>query len=122
MGLFVALLSVLLCAAVFGPLPQTASAQTYNFNGKCDEASGAINSGNCAPVAYVLLATNILSAVVGLVVVIGIAYGGVQYTMAKDNPQQITAARERIRNAVLAFLVYLFMFSFLQWAVPGGIF
>lgn len=120
MGLFLTMLALLWCTWGLA-MPHSALAQT-KFDGKCEDPNGNINADNCAPVAYVLLAINVLSAVMGVIVVIMIAYGGVQYTMAKDNPQQITEAREKIRNAVLAFLAYLFMFSFLQWVVPGGIF
>jgi len=108
---------VLLHVAIIAPAP-TVSAQ--NFTGRCDDAN--INKDNCAPVAYVQLAINILSAAVGVIVVIMVAVGGVQYTASKDNPQQTAAAKERIRNALLALVAYIFMFAFLQWLVPGGIF
>lgn len=65
---------------------------------------------------------NFLSATVGVVVVAMIVWGGIRYAMAGDNPQVVTDAKNHITNAVIALLVFIFMFAFLQWLVPGGIF
>lgn len=81
----------------------------------------SLNSKNCGIVAYILLFTNVLSGLVGIVIVIMIAVGGIQYTTARDDPQAVAAARNRIRNAILALVFYLFGFAFLQWLIPGGI-
>lgn len=64
-----------------------------------------------------------LSAGVGIIVVGMIVVGGVQYMAAGgDNPTAITAAKKRIANAMIALLAFIFMFAFLQWLIPGGIF
>lgn len=65
---------------------------------------------------------NFLSAGVGIVVTGVIIVGGIQYMTAGDNPQAITAAKKRITNALIALVAFLFMFAFLQWLVPGGVF
>lgn len=65
---------------------------------------------------------NFLSAGVGVVVVIMIIIGGIQYITAGDNPSAVTAAKERIGNALLALVAFLFLFAFLQWLIPGGVF
>jgi len=82
----------------------------------------ALTANNCAIVGYVLTAINTLSALVGLTVVIVIIIGGIQYSAAGDDPQKVQAARSKIQNALLALFIFIFMFSFLQWVVPGGIF
>lgn len=63
-----------------------------------------------------------LSAGVGLIVVIVIVIGGIQYSMAGDNAQAVAAARQRIINGLIALMAFLFMFAFLQWLIPGGVF
>lgn len=94
-----------------------------NLEANCKPAEGeAINKDNCGIVGYIVLFTNVLSAVVGVVIVIMIAVGGVQYSTAGDDPQAVSAAKNRIRNAILALVFYLFTFAFLQYLVPGGIF
>lgn len=65
---------------------------------------------------------NFLSAGVGIIVTGVIIVGGIQYMTAGDNPQAITAAKKRITNGLIALVAFLFMFAFLQWLVPGGVF
>lgn len=65
---------------------------------------------------------NFLSAGVGIIVAIVIIVGGIQYSMAGDNAQAVSAAKQRIINGLIALLAFLFMFAFLQWLVPGGAF
>lgn len=92
-------------------------------------------TGKCAPgtqstqdlennpiVKDINLIVNILSVGVGVIVVTLIIIGGIQYSIAGDNPQALTAAKQRITNALIALFAYLFIFAFLQWLVPGGVF
>lgn len=92
---------------------------TSNLQETCTDPN--VNEGNCGIIAYLVDFIRALSAIVGIVVVIMITVGGVQYSSARDNPQAAAAAKSRITNAILALLAYLFVFSFLQWLVPGGI-
>jgi hypothetical protein len=77
---------------------------------------------DCGIVRTIRLIINVLSGVVGVVVVSMIVLGGIQYSAARDNAQGVSAAKERITNALLALVVYLGMTAFLQWVVPGGVF
>lgn len=63
-----------------------------------------------------------LSAGVGIIVTGVIIVGGIQYTLAGGNPSAVTAARQRITNGLIALFAFLFIFAFLQWLIPGGIF
>jgi hypothetical protein len=65
---------------------------------------------------------NFLSAGVAVIVTGVILVGGIQYIMAGGNATALTAARQRIMNGVIALFAFLFMFAFLQWLIPGGIF
>jgi uncharacterized membrane protein len=65
---------------------------------------------------------NFLSAGVGIVVVAVIILGGIQYSMAGDNPQAVGSAKQRIINGLIALVAFLFIFAFLQWLIPGGVF
>lgn len=97
-----------------------------NLEADCNEDTNGngtvLDSKDCGIVGYIVTITNVLSAVVGIVIVIMIAVGGIQYSMARDDPQAVNAAKTRIRNAILALVFYLFMFAFLQYLVPGGLF
>ena len=95
-----------------------AASQAERLEGECLDRLAA----NCGIMEYVIIIINILSAVVGVIVVIMIVIGGIQYTSARDNPQAVAGARERIMNALLALVFYLGITAFLQWVVPGGVF
>lgn len=82
-----------------------------------------LNTENCPFLRdYVSPAIKALSGAVGVVVLIMIAWGGLQYTSSRDNPQQTAQAKDHISNAVLALIMYVFMVAFLNWLVPGGLF
>ncbi len=84
-------------------------------------ANGA-SSGNCILFKkYLIPAINFLSIGVGIVVIVMVIIGGIQYSTAGGNAQAVAAARSRIFNAILALLAYIFLWAFLQWIVPGGI-
>lgn len=89
-------------------------------NADCESAN--IDKNNCGIVRYLLIFINAMSGLVGVVVIIMIIIGGIQYSSAGSDPQKVQAAKSKITNAVLALAMFIFMFSFLQWIVPGGIF
>lgn len=77
---------------------------------------------DCLLRKYVDPFTKLLAALVGVVSAISLVYGGIQFASSAGDPGKVQAARQRITNTVLALLAFLFMFGFLQWLVPGGIF
>jgi len=64
----------------------------------------------------------VLAGLVGVVVVGTIILGGIQYATAGDKAEAVSAAKQRIINGLIALLAFLFIFAFLQWLVPGGVF
>ena len=68
------------------------------------------------------LFVDFLSAAVGIVVVTMVIIGGIQYSMAGNNPTALTAAKQRITNAIIAIVAFILIFTFLQWLIPGGVF
>lgn len=92
---------------------------TYNPDGDCVGTS--INQNNCGIVKYLVIFINALSAMVGLVVVGSIIYGGIQYSSSSGDPSKASAAKDRIRNAIIALLFFLFGYALLNWLVPGGV-
>lgn len=65
---------------------------------------------------------NFLSIGVGVIVIAMIITGGIQYSIAGDSPEATGKAKARITNALVALVAYLFIFAFLQWIIPGGLF
>ena len=81
-----------------------------------------LSAGNCGIIKYIQYFSNFLSAVVGMVVVIMIIIGGIQYSTAGDNPQAVAAGKQKIKNSIIALFLWIFMSAFLQWIIPGGLF
>lgn len=93
----------------------------------CTDPAASGNStctaSNCNLIAkYINPLITLLSALVGLVVTISIVIGGIQYSSSAGDPQAATAAKNRIRNAIIALVAFIFLYAFLQFLVPGGIF
>lgn len=88
------------------------------------QADPSLSSNECVDCSllekYGVPLLNFLGAIVGLVVTISIVVGGIQYSSSTDDPKKLAAAKERIRNAVIALVAFLFLFALLQWLVPGG--
>ncbi len=63
-----------------------------------------------------------LSAGVGLIVIGSIIVAGLQYSASRGNPQATQAAIKRITSSIVALLIYIFIFAFANYLVPGGMF
>lgn len=93
-----------------------------------DEAFGGCANGGdeatgCGIVEkYVNPLINFLAAAVGMVVTIMIIVGGIQYSSAGGDPAKVTAAKNKIMNALIAFAVFLSLYAILSWLIPGGFF
>jgi hypothetical protein len=81
-----------------------------------------ITPQNCGIVGYIRLFADAITVVLGIVVAIMVVVGGIQYSTAGNNPQAVTAAKKRLSQAILAVAMYVFLFAFMQWLVPGGVF
>lgn len=92
-----------------------------NSDCNCDTSTD-LNPNNCGIVYYIWLIINVLSALTGIVLVISLIAAGIQWTTAGDNPQQLSAAKTRIVNMLIALFLFAFTYAFLQWVVPGGVF
>lgn len=72
--------------------------------------------------AYINPFVAFLTALAGVVIVVSIIAGGVQYSAAGADPSKVAAAKHRITSAIIALLCLIFLFAFIQWLVPGGLF
>lgn len=107
--------------------PPATCVETDNTSANCkakvdcaDVAS--LTPANCGIVKWLLIFINALAALVGIVVIGMIIIGGIQYSSAGDDPNKVQEAKKKITNALLALLTFIFMYAFLQWVVPGGVF
>lgn len=91
-----------------------------------EEVDDSCNVGNqgadCSITDKLNSIANVLSLGVGIIIVIMIIVGGIQYTMAGGDAGKVAGAKGRITNAIYALIAYFFLFAFFQWIVPGGVF
>lgn len=105
--------------------PAPCSQKTVDYNAKCDIEQDCTNSDltqDCQITDVLIKFINILSGIVGVVVVGVMVFSGIQYSTSAGDPQAAAAARKRIINAVLALVFYAMAYGFMQWLVPGGLF
>lgn len=100
------------------------AAPTQTVSAKADPAAAkTCNKDACDLVdLYLNPIINILSGIVGVVVAGSIILGGIQYSASDGDPQKAAKAKSRITNALFALIAYLFIWAFLQFLVPGGVF
>lgn len=70
---------------------------------------------------YINPAVNFLAALFGLIVMISIVIGGIQYSTSAGDPQKASAARARIRNAIIALIAFILLYAGLNFLLPGGL-
>jgi hypothetical protein len=104
------------------PVASTACNNTEDAKGGVSQTKVNKCLNQSALVKDIQTIVNFLSAAVGVVIIAMLIVGGIQYSLAGDNASALTAARQRITNAVIALFAFLFAWAFLQWLIPGGIF
>lgn len=73
-------------------------------------------------IEYLQKGIDLLTAIAGVIIAAMVVVGGIQYSTAGGNPQAAAGAKKKITNAVIAMLALTFLYTFLQWLVPGGVF
>jgi hypothetical protein len=62
----------------------------------------------------------LLSDGVGLVIVGSIIYAGIQYSSSGGDPQSTAKAIHRIRESLVALLIFIFGYAILNYVIPAG--
>ena len=106
-------------------------------NGGPSAGYGAGNTGNCGKARTNLVHCDgegvsaigdvlktiliILTVIVGIVAVGGIAYAAVLYASAEDNASQVSKAKTILRDVAIGIVLYGLMVAITNWLVPGGV-
>jgi hypothetical protein len=59
---------------------------------------------------------------VGIIVVISLIMGGIEYSTSEGDPQKSAKAKRRITNTLIALIAFFFLYAFLQFLIPNGVF
>lgn len=113
--------SIGLCGLAFVPLVSAncGGAETSVIN--CDQPGGT-KVEETGLWGLLILVINILSAGVGIAAVGGIAWGSIMYTTSGGSVEQTKKARAIIANTIVGIVLYVAMWAFLNYLIPGGIF
>jgi hypothetical protein len=104
------------------PDGSTMTEEQVKAGNKCPDGSNPDVIQNTGLWGLLLLVINIMTAGVGILAVGGVVYGSIIYATATDSMEQKKKAKMIIFNVVIGILVYAFMYSFLNFIVPGGVF
>jgi len=100
-----------------GPSSQCESTDSHGNVVPCSQSSASSFVVN-----YLNPLINFLGIGVGLIIIIMVVIGGIQYSTSGGNQNQVAAAKKRIGNALLALVAFALMYAVLQWIIPGGLF
>lgn len=67
------------------------------------------------------LVLNILVYGIGVVAVIGVVIAGILYLAARDNEAQVATAKRRLIEISIGLVIWVAMWSLLNFLVPGGV-
>lgn len=105
-------------------LPGVTNAAIQNDGNTCcpaqDQDGSSSSDMNCLFVKYINPAIDLLSALVGVIVVVAVITGAIEFSTAGGDPQRAASGRRHITNALLALLAFALLYVFLEFLVPGG--
>lgn len=104
-----------------GP-PSQEACDTPGASQPIDPGASSTSSGSRTIDRLLQGAIDLMAAVTGIIIVLSIIIGAIQYMTARDNSSQVAAAKNRIFMSVLSLILFIFAYTILQWLVPGGIF
>lgn len=71
---------------------------------------------------YVQPIITLLTILIGVFGVISIIIAGIQYSSAGDDSSKVNKAKNRIFQTIIGLLAYFFLYSLLNFFIPGGLF
>lgn len=116
------------------PPSDTTGGQTFTGSpdsvvGNCDKDGNNCTIKNCDQdenckkiTSTLVAATNLLSALVGIIAVAMIVFGGIQFSTSGGDPQKVASGKKHITNAIIALVAFVFLWAFLNFLIPGGLF
>ncbi|HET7302180.1 MAG TPA: hypothetical protein VFI74_02500 [Candidatus Saccharimonadales bacterium] len=108
-------------AAALTPTTNTFAAACSDVRNSSDRQKFNSNGQNCLFTKYINPFIRFLAAFAGIAVAATVVAGSIMYSSAGGDPGKVAKAKGMISKAIIALLCFLFLASFLNWVVPGGI-
>lgn len=86
--------------------------------GDCHDSNG---TAQCLIDVYANPIISLLSAAVGVLVVITIVYGSIEFIQSGGDPGKAASGKKHITNALIGLAAFLMLYAFLQFILPGGL-
>lgn len=83
----------------------------------CGSETGATALNNVLKIII-----SVLTVLVGIAGVGGLAWASILYAKATDNQSNVSEARDLIQNIVIGLFLYVFLLAIVNFLVPGGLF
>jgi hypothetical protein len=96
--------------------PLTASAASVRVCAAAGDACSKFVDKYISP--FIVL----LTALIGVLAVISYILAAIQYSSASDDPGAVSKAKNRAFQTTLGLLGYFFLFAFINYIIPGGLF
>jgi len=94
--------------------------ETFNYSCKTDDTDKCLADNPIVKWLNVLI--NIVAGVIGVGAVLMLIVAGIQYITSRDNAQGVADAKKKIINVVIGLAAFVFLYAFLNWLIPGGVF
>jgi hypothetical protein len=88
----------------------------------CCPKGAANEAKDCLYGKYINPAINVLSAIAGVAIVIGILVGSIQYSSSGGDPQKTAQGKGKIVKSIVALVSFMFLFGAIQFMSPGGVY
>lgn len=75
----------------------------------------------CLFAKYLNPAIQLISAAVGIAIVIAIVLGAMEYITSGGDPQRAASGKKRIVEALIGLAAFALLYAFLQFIIPGGL-
>ena len=115
-----------------GPNPQTTCEISHGLDipKSCDDfgcdTGNQDNQDNCIKynplLQWIRFFINVISSIIIVGAIVMVTLAGLEYSASGDNSQTVQNAKKRITNVLLGLVSYFFLYAFLQWVIPGGVF
>ena len=116
------LLPFMLTHSVYADAPNRCPTVAAGCKVVAEAGGNCANINNCDIINnYVNPFVNFLAILVGVGVVTSIIIGGIQYSSSAGDPGKVSAAKNRIRDAIIALVVFVLLYSMLNFLIPGGL-
>jgi hypothetical protein len=94
------------------------------YGNSCTNSSGP---GYCASYHngiedLIFAVIRFLSDGVGLIIIVSVIIGGIQYILSRGDPNATAKAVNRLVSTVVALIIFIFAYAILNYVIPAGFF